>query len=56
MISADNKLDIGEEKQLRFRIDNCYKAYEELVALWKKMPENASFLGKTKEDLTKDIE
>ena len=53
MISADNKLDIGEEKQLRFRIDNCYKAYEELVALWKKMPENASFLGKTKEDLTK---
>lgn len=53
MVSADNKLDIDEEKQLRFRIDNCYKAYEELVALWKKMPENASFLGKTKEDLTK---
>lgn len=53
MVSADNKLDIDEEKQLRFRVDNCHKAYEELVALWKKMPENASFLGKTKEDLTK---
>lgn len=53
MVSADNKLDIDEEKQLRFRVDNCQKAYEELVALWEKMPENASFLGKTKEDLTK---
>ena len=53
MVSADNKLDIDEEKQLRFRVDNCQKAYEELVTLWEKMPENASFLGKTKEDLTK---
>lgn len=53
MVSADNRLDIDEEKQLRFRVDNCQKAYEELVALWEKMPENASFLGKTKEDLTK---
>lgn len=53
MVSADNKLDIDEEKQLRFRVDNCQKAYEELVALWEKMPKNASFLGKTKEDLTK---
>lgn len=53
MVSADNKLDIEEKKQLRFRVDNCHKAYKELVALWEKMPENASFLGKTKEDLTK---
>ena len=52
IVSADNKLD-GEENQLQYRMDECKKAYDELKSLWDIMPDNASFLGKTKDDLKK---